>query len=125
MMKLFEVINDDNFLLFAAKNYYKPTCIDAEEFYEDLNRFKYIKRLLNRYIETGKPSERLILNHLIVVFNVFGIDGGLRMLEHRIEEPLWPALKAYIIRLKAISSDSTRYVDIVMDPEIVKVLREV
>lgn len=125
MMRLFEVINGDNFLLFAAKNYYKPTCIDAEEFYEDLNRFKYVKRLLNRYIETGKPSERLILNHLIVIFNVFGIDGGLRMLEYRIETPLWPALKPYIIMLKAISSDSTRYVDIVMDPEIIKVLREV
>jgi hypothetical protein len=125
MMRLFEILNDDNFLLFAAKNYYKPTCIDAAEFYEDLNRFKYVKRLLNRYIETGRPSERLVLNHLIIIFNVFGIEGGLRMLEHRIEAILWPALKPYLILLKTIPEDGLRYASISMDPKIVKVLREI
>ena len=63
-------LSDDNLFIYAAKNYYNPKFIDAEEFTEDLNRFKYIKRLCNRYIETGTLAERLVLNHLIVVFNV-------------------------------------------------------
>ena len=58
-MQIFNEVNDENFMIFAARHYYNPRCIDIEEFYEDLNRFKYVKRLLNRYIETGKLSERL------------------------------------------------------------------
>ena len=67
-------LTEDNLHFYAAKHYYNPKFIDVEEFQEDLKRFKYIKRLLNRYIETGRLSERLILNHLVVVFNVFGIE---------------------------------------------------
>ena len=78
-MKLFEQLSDDNFLLYAAKHYYKPNVIDAEEFYEDLKRFKYVKRQLNRYLESGELSERLILNHLIVIFNVYGIEPALKL----------------------------------------------
>jgi len=85
-MKLFESLTEDNFLLFAARNYYNPTCIDADEFHEDLKRFKYVKRLVNRYIDNQILSERLILNHLIVIFNVFDVGPGLKMLEHRLDE---------------------------------------
>ena len=73
-------LNDANLFLYAAKNYYSPLGIDAEEFNEDLNRFKYIKRLVNRYLETGQLSDRLILNHIIVIFNVFGIEAALNIL---------------------------------------------
>ena len=66
-MKLFETLTDDNFLLYAAKHYYKPNVIDVEEFYEDLKRFKYLKRLFYRHANAGNLSERLILNHLIVI----------------------------------------------------------
>ena len=67
-------LTEENLFLFAAKHYYNPQFSDIEEFYEDLKRFKYIKRLVNRYLDNGDLTERLILNHLIVVFNSFGID---------------------------------------------------
>ena len=66
-MKLFDTLDDSNILLYAAKHYYKPNVIDAEEFYDDLKRFMYLKRLLNRYYNTGELADRLILNHLIAV----------------------------------------------------------
>ena len=87
-MKIFESLDDKNIILFAAKHYYKPNIIDAEEFYDDLKRFMYIKRLFNRYSKTGDISERLILNHLIVIFNVFDVVPSLRMLEHLFDAAL-------------------------------------
>lgn len=125
MMQLFETLNEDNFLLYAAKHYYKPRCIDAEEFYEDLNRFKYLKKLFNRYENQGTPSERLVLNHLIVIFNVFGVESGLRMLEFKIDRSQWPILKPYLILLKCIEADGLKYAGIPMDPNIVEVLRKI
>ena len=71
-MELNEPLSEVNFLLFAAKNYDNPSCYDTLEFYEDLNRFKYIKRLLMRFHDTGELRDRLVLNHLIVLYNVFG-----------------------------------------------------
>ena len=65
-------LDDSNFMLYAAANYDNPQCYDTDEFYDDLKRFKYLKRLLNRYKETGELKERLILNHLTVIYNVFG-----------------------------------------------------
>ena len=85
-MKLFDELNDKNFLLYAAKHYYKPNTVDADEFYNDLKRFMYLKRQFNRYQKTGEISERLILNHLIVIFNVFDIKPSLKMLEFKIEK---------------------------------------
>lgn len=98
MMKL----TDENLHIYAAKHYYNPKFIDAEEFQEDLKRFKYIKRLLNRYLETGKLSERLILNHLIVVFNVFGIEAGLNILQLKLIDKHWPLITPFLVFLKAI-----------------------
>ena len=68
-------IDDSNFVIFAAKHYDNPQCFDTTEFYEDLNRFKYIKRLLNRYEESGDLKDRLIVNHLVVLYNVFGNEA--------------------------------------------------
>ena len=116
-------LTEDNFLLYAAKNYYNPKYIDAEEFYEDLKRFAYIKRLLNRYHETQKISERLILNHLIVVFNVFGIEASLKILELKLEEKYWPQLKPFLIYLRYIRND--QYTNIAMDPVVIEVLRKI
>ena len=98
----FEFCTENNFLLFAAKNYYKPRFVDSEEFQEDLGRFKYIKRLLNRYIESGDLSERLILNHLIVIFNVFGIYPALQMFDVRFEDKHWPVIKPFIMKLQSV-----------------------
>jgi len=73
-------LDEFNFLLYAAKHYDNPQCYDTIEFYDDLKRIKYIKRLLNRYIEEGDLKERLILNHIIVLNNVFGPKATTKML---------------------------------------------
>lgn len=124
-MKLFETLNEDVFLLFAARHYYNPTCIDAEEFHEDLKKFKYIKRLLNRYLNNGDLSERLLLNHLIVLFNVFGIEAGLKMLEYKLEEreDYWSIVKPFLLFLKIIAND--KYTGIPMDDKVVDRLRKI
>lgn len=122
-MKLFDELNDDNFFLYAAKHYYNPTCIDAEEFYEDLNRFKYIKRLITRYSETGKLSINLLLNHVVIIFNVFGIDAGLKMLEYKIDEHHWSIIKPMLIYLRVIDND--KYIGISMDNTVVEKLRKI
>lgn len=103
-MKLFEELNEANFTLFAARHYYNPKCIDADEFHEDLARFKYVKRLLNKYLDSGQLSERLILNHLIVIFNVFGAGSGLKMLEYRLQQKHWPVAKPFLLFLMIIPS---------------------
>ena len=93
MMKLFDELNEENFILFASKHYNNPRCLDIEEFYEDLARIKYLKRLLRRYQQTGIIQERLILNHIIIIYNVFGISAANKMLFYKVEPELWPALK--------------------------------
>lgn len=75
-----EKLDETNALLYAAKHYDNPQCFDTLEFYEDLSRFKYLKRLFKRYEETGELKERLILNHLVVIYNVFGPEAGTRLL---------------------------------------------
>ena len=116
-------LTKDNLIVYAAKHYYNPKCIDSEEFFEDLKRFKYVKRLLNRYKDTGVLSERLILNHLIVIFNVFGNDAGLDILELKIELEYWGILKPFLIFLKTIKN--TEYTNIEMDKFVVERFREI
>ena len=104
-MLIFNELTEDNLFLYAAKHYYNPQFSDIEEFYEDLKRFKYIKRLVNRYLETDELADRLILNHLIVVFNVFGIEAGLNILELKLDEKHWPVIKPFLLFLKFIESN--------------------
>lgn len=122
-MQLFDTIDEKNFLLYAARCYYKPNVIDAEEFYDDLKRFMYLKRLFNRYHKTGELSERLILNHLIVIFNVFDIKHSLKMLEYQVDEQYWYILKPFLIFLKYITND--QYTNIEMDKLVVDRLRKI
>ena len=122
-MKIFDEVNDSNFMLFAARHYYNPRCIDVDEFYEDLNRFKYVKRLLNRYEETGIISERLVLNHVIVLFNVFGNEAALNMLQLKLDDKHWPMIKPFLIYLKYIKNDQLTSVP--MDQHIVDALRKI
>lgn len=84
----FDKLDDGNFLLFAAKAYDNPSCVDEVEFQEDLNRIKYIKRLLRKYEVGGELKERLIINHLVVLYNVFDGDCMTRMLFYRLYEYL-------------------------------------
>lgn len=120
----FETLDADNFLLYAANNYDNPQCIGYDEFQEDLARFKYVKKLLNKYVETGIINERLLLNHLITMFNVFGIEPSLRMLEYRIEEKQhWEILKPCLIFLGYIKE--TDYAQYNLDVHIVQLLRKI
>ena len=116
-------LNSKNLMIYAAKHYHTPMAIDGEQFFEDLKRFKYVKRLQNRYKDQGDLSERLILNHLIVIFNVFGFEAGLQILEFKIEKEHWPVLKPFLIFLKAI--DEHGYPQVTMDQLAVERLREI
>lgn len=122
MTLLFEEVTDDNFLIFGARYYHNPTCIDPEEFHEDLQRFKYVKRLVNRYEKTGEIQCHLVTNHLIVIFNVFGTDPGLMMLEHKIGLDKWPIVKPFLVFLNLI--EYNRYPEVKMDKKVVEALRK-
>jgi len=122
MMKVFDKLTSKNFKLYAAQHYNNPECLDVEEFNQDVNRFKYIKRLLKRYELTGDLQERLILNHLIVLFNVFGIDAGNRMIWYKVNEEHWHYIKPFLVYLHYLPENEK--IDVGMDPYIVEVLRE-
>ena len=122
-MLRFKELNEKNLLLYAAKHYNNPKFSDIDDFHEDLKRFKYIKRLLNRYIENDELSERLILNHLIVIFNMFGIEAALNILELKLEDKHWPVMKPFLIFLNYIKND--QYTGITMDPTVVEALRKI
>ena len=121
MMKIFDELNNKNFRLFAANNYNNPECTDVEEFKQDISRFKYLKRLLTRYDEHGELQERLILNHLIVLHNVFGIEACHKMIMYKIQEQHHNIIKTFIIYLHYLTENIM--VEIPMDPTIVEVLR--
>lgn len=122
-MMIFNELTEENLFLYAAKHYYKPQFTDIEEFYEDLKRFKYIKRLVNRYLEHEELTERLILNHLIVIFNSFGIEASLNMLELKLSDKHWPVIKPFLIFLKYIRND--QYTGISMDQGVIESLRKI
>jgi len=126
-----ETLDNSNFLLYAAKHYDNPQCFDTKEFYDDLKRFKYLKRLFNRYKETGDLKERLIINHLQVLYNLFGIEPTTRMLflslKHHHE-----CLKPFLILFNTmpecifnVEGRDIRNSDISMDNQIVEVLRKI
>jgi hypothetical protein len=92
-------LTDDNFLIYAIKHYNNPSCRGIQDFNDDLRRLRYIKRLLGRYRQTGEIKERLVINHLVVFFNVFGVEAATRMLFFKIKESLWPELKTFLVYL--------------------------
>lgn len=97
----FEELNDDNFLLFAIKNYENPQSITKEDFDKDLNHFKYIKRLLKRYKKTGELKEHLLINHFIILYNIFG-EATTPMLFYKIESEMWPQIKTFLVFLNRL-----------------------
>lgn len=116
----FDILNDDNYILFAMKYYDNPQCSGIEEFHEDLNRIKYLKRLLRKYKTHGILREQLILNHLIIFYNVFGIESGTRLLFSRIEHDLHPCLKTFIVFLHNLP-ESIPEVDLLMIPVDIRI----
>ena len=126
-----EILNDSNFLLYAAKHYDNPSCYDTTEFYEDLNKFKYLKRLFSRYDETNELRERLILNHIIVIYNLFGVEASTKMLffklkgYHHYLKPFLVFLNYCPDILYGVEENVLHVNDILMDPEIIKALRKI
>ena len=92
-------LNDDNFLIFAIKSYDNRGCLGMSDLEEDLKRFKYIKRLFRRYETTDVLSERLILNHIIILNNLFGTEAATKMLFYKIDKKFWPQLKTFLVFL--------------------------
>jgi hypothetical protein len=129
---MFDVVNEDNFVLFAAKHYNNPQCYDTEEFYDDLNRFKYIKRLFNRFEQTDELKERLILNHILILYNIFG-DAATLMLFVKLKGH-YPLLKPFLVLINRMpdrilgveTSDNIIYnSDIAMNQQVIEALRKI
>ena len=95
---IFTELTSENFLLFAIKNYENPQAVTKEDFEKDLNHFKYIKRLLKRYRNTGELKAHLLLNHFIILYNIFG-EGTTAMLFYKIEEEMWEIMKTFVVFL--------------------------
>jgi hypothetical protein len=98
---MFDDLNEFNILLFAAKSYDKPACIQSE-FEEDYKKLRYIKRLLQKYRKNGEIKERLLLNHLVVAQNVFGVEACTRMLFFKISEKDYSSLKTFLLFTSAM-----------------------
>ena len=129
---IFDDLNDENFSMYAMKEYNDIQCTDIEEFYDDLKKIKYIKRLFNIYKNTGQLKERLILNHLIVFYNVFPVQAGTRILFYKIERDFWPMLKTFLIfldrmpeKIESIRGNEIKSTDITLDEGIVTRLRTI
>jgi len=95
---IFNELNDDNYLIFAIKHYDNPQAVTYEDFLNDMKKFKYIKRLLKRYKKTGDLKSHLLINHFIVLYNVFQ-DATTPLLFYKIEQDLWSPMKTFIMFL--------------------------
>ena len=95
---IFNELTEDNFLLFAIKNYENPQAVTKEDFDKALYHFIYIKRLMKRYKNTGQLKTHLLLNHFIILYNIFG-EAATPMLFHKIEDDLWPSMKTFVMFL--------------------------
>ena len=121
---IFSELNEDNFLLFAIKNYENPQAVTKEDFEKDLNYFKYIKRLLKRYRNTGELKSQLILNHFIVLYNIFG-EATSPMLFFKIERELWSVMKTFIVFLNKLPEYPRCYIhEIEIDDDCLEKLQQ-
>jgi len=112
----FDELNENNYLLFAIKNYENPQAITKEDFEDDLKRIKYVKRLLKRYKNTGELRTHLILNHLIVLFNVFG-DATVPLLFFKLDEELWSSVKSFLMFLNRIPELPKSDLDLIIEDD--------
>ena len=97
----FDELNESNYIMFAIKNYENPQAVTQEDFYEDMKRFKWVKRLLNKYKNTGDLNVHLVMNHFIILYNVFG-DATTPLLFYKLDKDLWSILKTFVIYLETL-----------------------
>ena len=105
----FDELNESNYIMFAMKHYENPQAVTQEDFYDDMKRFKWIKRLLNKYRNTGEMNVHLLLNHFIILYNIF-VDATTPLLFYRIDSELWNILKTFIVYLGRLPEYPVSYI---------------
>ena len=118
----FDVLTNGNYMMYALLHYDNPHCKDIKEFFEDIKRIHYIRRLLKRHISDGVLKERIILNHLITFYNVFETKAATRILFFKVEKKYHPALKTFLIYINKMPEDMH---NISLDEKVVKTLRDI
>ena len=119
---MYEKITNDNIMMFAIKHYDNPQCEGEKEFHDDMKRFKYIKRLLRKYKETGIFKERLLLNHIIILNNLFGPEACVTLLLFKIQKEYWETLKSFLLYLNMIREDELNFIN--ENINVLKILRK-
>ena len=122
-MSDFLKLTPDNSVMFAMKHYDNPSCIDKKEFLDDMKRFKYLKRLFRKYDTSGTLKVRLILNHIIVLANVFGVYASSTLLFFKLDKKHWPMLKTFLVYLNYMPENDMK--DIATDVKVLKELRDI
>ena len=124
----FNELTNENYLMYALLHYDNPHCVDIKEYFEDVRKLKYIKRLFNRYKEDGVIKERLILNLLISFYNVFENAAATRLLFFRVGKEYYPLLKTFLVYLNRMPeqvNDNLYSTDISMDKNVIETLRKI
>jgi small nuclear ribonucleoprotein (snRNP)-like protein len=119
---MYENITSDNVMMFAIKHYDNPQCEGEKEFHDDMKRFKYVKRLLRKYKDYNILKERLLLNHIIVLNNLFGPEACVTLLLFKIQREYWETLKSFLLFLNIIREDEIS--DIKENQEVLDILRK-
>ena len=119
----FDELNEENYIIFSIKHYENPQAMTQEDFFEDMKRFKWIKRLLNKYKNTGELNIHLIINHFMVLYNVFG-EAATPLLFYKLNKELWSVLKTFVLYLGRLPEyPKTTLHDIPVDIECLKILK--
>ena len=119
----FDELNEDNYVLFAIKYYDNPSAVTKEDFLDDLRRFKYIKRLINKYLKNGEVKLHLLLNHIIIVYNVFN-EAATPLLFFKMDKEYWSIIKSIMIfleRYPSVETDTLKKIPI--NEQIIKELK--
>ena len=119
---MYEKITSENVMMFAIKHYDNPQCEGEKEFHDDIKRFKYIKRLLRKYKETDILKERLLLNHIIILNNLFGPEACVTLLLFKIQKEYWETLKSFLLFLNMIREDELSQIK--ENLEVLEILRK-
>ena len=119
----FSTLTPENITMFATKHYDNTSCVDEQEFLDDMKRFKYLKRLFRKYDTSKDLKMRLIINHIIILANVFGVDAATSLLFFKIEREHWPILKAFLVFLHYMPENDL--VDITINHEVMGKLGQI
>ena len=122
-MSDFKHLTEDNINMFAIKHYDNPSCIDEQEFLDDMKRFKYLKRLFRKYDVTKEFKSRLIINHIIILANVFGIEAATTLLFFKVDKQHWSMLKTVLIFLNYMPEDEM--IDLDIDQNVMEELKRI